>query len=520
MNLLSDPLLRIETPTGIERVSLPTLLAALGSARIVSIPGLQRHQEDAFHVFLCYVGGAVLARAGRTDEIQTPAFWIEGLRELAHGEEDAWSLVVEDPTRPAFMQPPVPKVGDFNAFTPKAETPDALDLLPTARNHDVKSSRATSAEPEDWTYALISLQTMSGYFGQGNYGIVRMNSGFASRSVVGLIYDGGISMRWRRDTRRLLELRGDLLGGPWRYRSDGEVLTWHPPWDLKTSLALSCLDPFFVEVCRAVRLVAPSGRIMARGASTKAPRIAGKDANGVLGDPWTPINLTDKKKGQSALTVPATGFSPSLLRDLIFADGYRPADMQLPEPGHEDQPCRVVASVLVRGQGTTDGFHSASIPVPARTAHRLFRPGMDRDRLARLSKTALNDAGLMLNRVLRPALLSLLEAGPAQVDFGRREVGNWSQQAARAFSEAWSDGFFPWLWQSADTPDDHTARLGWLRKLREHAEMVLFEATDRYPGREARRYRARVQAEGLFRGALFKVFPDLKETRNVAEHNA
>jgi CRISPR system Cascade subunit CasA len=44
----------------------------------------------------------------------------------------------------------------------------------------------TVATPEHWFYALLTLQTMQGFLGAGNYGISRMNGGFASRPSVGL----------------------------------------------------------------------------------------------------------------------------------------------------------------------------------------------------------------------------------------------------------------------------------------------------------------------------------------------
>lgn len=228
-NLLTEPVFRVETLAGIDRLSLPGLLAALGQDRVDSLPGIQRHQEDALHIFLCYLAGAVLTREERDDPQQSESFWRDGIRRLTRAEggsdDSAWTLIVEDPMRPAFMQPPVPNAATFASFKPKATTPNDLDLLPTAKNHDVKSSRGTILADDDWAYALISLQTMSGFFGQGNYGIARMNGGFASRPVAELVYDARWGGRWKYDTRRLLRLRSELLAGPWNYRVDGRVLT-------------------------------------------------------------------------------------------------------------------------------------------------------------------------------------------------------------------------------------------------------------------------------------------------------
>jgi CRISPR system Cascade subunit CasA len=519
MNLLTEPIFRVETPGGISGKSLPALLEALGQDSVLSLPGLQRHQEDAFHIFLCYLAGAVLVREGREEPCQDETFWREGIRLLTRasvGEDDcAWTLVVDDPTKPAFMQGPVPTKADFSSFRPKALTPDELDVLPTAKNHDVKISRVGQPTNEDWAYALISLQTMSGFFGQGNYGIARMNGGFGSRLLVTVGYRSNTVERWSRDTRRLLALRPQLLSGPWGYSAEGRVLTWLLPWDFKSSLDLSSLDPFFIEIARAVRLVDQNGHITTLGAPTKVARLAAKDANGMLGDPWTPINC----KKEAALTVPASGFTPELLRDLIFEDGFQLSAMQRPDAGHEGGSCQFQASVLVRGQGTTDGFHATAVRIPAKMSGRVFGGGPERDRLGKISKTALTDAGDIQKKVLKPAVLSLLQAGPDKMDWDKREVSAWWKETATYYGETWGNQFFRWLWSVEEEESEEAARNRWLTILQNVAEHAFENAIARYPAREGRRYRARVRAECIFHGSLYKVFPNLQKKNNHDDTN-
>jgi len=214
-NLLTDPLFSVRVRSGSVQLDLPGLLEALGRKEVESLPALQRHQEDAFHVFLCSLAASVLLRLGAADPTQVAGFWREGIRALTEAEgcadDGAWTLVVEDWSRPAFMQSPAP---DARAYSPKALTPDVLDLLPTAKNHDLKSSRLAAFEPEDWVFALISLQTMSGVFGSGNYGVASMNGGYGSRAVAGLTTALGPGGRFLEDVRRLLPHHGQLLGGP------------------------------------------------------------------------------------------------------------------------------------------------------------------------------------------------------------------------------------------------------------------------------------------------------------------
>ena len=642
MNLLTDPVFRVETPDGQERLSLPQLLEALGLDRVESLPGLQRHQEDAFHIFLCYLAGAVLARESQTDPRQSSGFWLEGIRHLteAHippvpklplgnvepkisarsqapawergtedsgladehkaelaiggsqagawepakklplgivepanydsarsqapawerGTEDsgladehkaelaiggsqagawepaksgtleppnydcAWTLVVDDVTQPAFMQAPVPKKADFSAFhptKPKAKSADQMDLLVISRNHDVKFTRISNKDVESWVYALVSLQTMTCYLGVGQYGIARSSGGTGCRPRVGLEFSLRIGVQWTREVRILLGYRHKILFGPWKYSDTGIVLTWVPFWNLSTSISIESLDPFFIEISRAIRLVRYENKIYALSANS-GPMVLAKSIreslNGRLGDPWIPINITK----ESALNVLAEGFTPKRLRELIFLKNgeesiYEPSFMQ--ESYSEDSgSCYFYASALARRgkNSNTEGFHVGHVYIPSKTRPRLFRSGPERDRLARLSEDAIFDAGQMQNRVLKVALFSFLEGGQNidKIDWEKREVKEWWKTTEKQFSEEWSSNYFPWLWTMAEQEDADAARLEWLKALRDKAKTVLDDAIARYPARSGRRYRSRVKAEGMFAGCLYKKFPELKETRH------
>ncbi len=514
MNLLTEPIFRIATRQGPQSLNLPALLTALGRDEVESLPGLQRHQADPFHIFLCYLAAAVLDRQGATDSHQSEAFWRVGIRQLTGRDDDAaWTLVVEDVTQPAFMQPAFPSEADATALKPNASTPDELDILPTAKNHDIKTARALKSLTDEWCYALVSLQTMSGFFGRGNYGIARMNGGFGSRPCVELQQAQGAGKRWQRGVQKLRALRPELLKSPWPYQADGLVLLWQLPWDGDSSFSLEALDPFFIEIARIVRLTEREGQLTALSKPSNASRIQAKEQLGVLGDPWMPVN--DGKKSLTALTVSAAGLTPELLQRLIFKEGIQPAAMQHPTPDEIGAALWFYVSVLIRGQGTTDGFHAIRLPIPAKASSALFGGGQPQERLGKLSKEGLNDAKTVQNKVLKVALFSLLEAGPEKVNFDKREVSAWVDQAVRNFSQAWSHDYFNWLWCTLDHPDENQARLEWLAALKQKAEQVLEEAITRLPERQGRRYRAQVKARGLFFGSLYKQFPELKEQQDA-----
>jgi len=511
-NLLLDDVFGIQLPSGERRsLSLPALLQALGRGEVESFTGIQRHQADAFHIFLCYLAGAVLDREGKSDPVQDEAFWLAGLRRLTgRDDDDAWMLVVDDPTQPAFMQPPVPSAEVFSTYKPKAATPDELDVLQTAKNHDLKVARQTGATAEAWALALISIQTMSGFLGQGNYGICRMNGGFASRPCVASYTDLQPARRWQEDLARLTARLETLLKPPWPFRRDGLTLLWLLTWDGATGLGLDTLHPFFIEVCRLARLVSAGENLIAIGKPSRTARITtSKETAGNVGDSWIPLRRQD----QAAFTASGRGFHPALLRDLIITqESYQPAAMQTLHPGAG--PAWFHASVLVRGQGTTDGYHESRIYIAPTAKKLLLKNGEARDRLGKLSDWALTRARDVRGKALRPALFALVEGGPDQwPDTNRREAGHWVDSWLARYDQHWANGYFPWLWRTIDQTDK-TARAEWLGELQALAMGVLEDALQTAPQRTGRRYRGKVRATGLFRGAFRRHFD--KEMNDVA----
>lgn len=510
MNLLTDPVFRVRTAEGTNGASLPELLALLGEDRVESLPGLQRHQEDAFHIFCCYLAGGVLARQGGTAPQQSATFWLKGIRALTRHEgcedDSAWILVVDDPTKPAFMQPPV---SDRTAFEQhyklKATTPDALDVLITAKNHDVKAKRAEHAEHDAWFYALISLNGTVGYSGRTNYGVARMNSGSGSRPRIGWLPALRTGSQFIRDVSVLMSDRDRLLQLSHSYDSNGKVLLWIPPWDGKRGHALKSLDPFFIEVARRIRLHSGEGGVKAFAAGSAVGFIAADEQKGNLGDPWIPI--TQKTNG--ALTVPESGLTPELLRNLIFGEGYTPAAMQRVDDSTASG--WFSASVLVGGNCTTDGFHSAVLRVPEKPKLALFGGGPVRDRLAKLSKKGIDTAADIQYKALRPALFSLLEGGPDNLNEKNKHVKGWTEDAIKPFTLRWNPLYFDWLWSTVEIPNDDEALRPWFDELRRLAQDTLDRAAERAPQRHGRSYRAKTKAQGMFFGSLKKNFPQFME---------
>lgn len=491
-SLLDEPVLNVEDERGERtRLTLPGFLARLSRPEWTELTAIQAHQQHAWHAFTVQLAAISLARAGGTCELpQEEKGWRDLLLNAANGDgagEEAFTLVVSDLSKPAFMQPPVPE-GNLQALKNDHTRPSSeLDVLITSKNHDLKMGRLAEPTVEHWIFALVMLQTMQGFLGAGNYGIARMNGGFASRPCIAYAPDQTAPSRFARDIRLLLEARGALLERGFA-RKGALGLVWCAPWDGTTSLQVASLDPFFLEICRRVRLSATADGIVAHRGSSKVARVDGGQLNGNTGDAWTPVARKDGK----ALTMSESGFTYERVQDLMFGD-WAPA-----AAGDADKAadCYWVGQVLVRGQGKTGGYHERWIPVPDKARGFLSRP----DARATLGKRAqewVTFARIARLNILKPALLNLLQGGPEKLKFDDDRADPFLAHLNQAIDAV----FFPMLFERAGG-DPAAANLAFSQKLIELAKQELERATTSVPMSSARRYRAIAYAFRSFWGAV------------------
>lgn len=499
-NMLAEPLLTAIVGGGPRKGwTLPDALAELSAGVDLSWSALRPHQEHAWHAFLVQLAAIALDRAGKTDLPRDEGAWRQLLLGLTGGAIEPWCLMVEDVAQPAFFQPPIPE-GSLVALTKTKETPDQLDVLITAKNHDLKQTRLVRARPEHWVFALATLQTMEGWGGATNYGIARMNSLYGNRPCVAAAPSLANGARFRRDVGAWLECRSELIETHGYTAAGGAALLWCLPWDGKSALSLQECDPFFIECCRRVRLVVEGGVLHARNQGTEQSRVSAKNAKGKTGDIWTPV---DRGEGK-ALTVGPNGFSYSLLQAVLFSEDYaRGAALELrPEDGPEPL---VIARTLVRGSGKTAGFRQRLLPLPQK-ARRLFATAEGKSRLGTLAKRRVETAARATDMVLSPALRALLRAGGS--------TGGEIFRFLRRFDEEVDAIFFPRLWQALDQPAEEAEAL-WAQELIELGRQVLEDAIRSSPLPSVRRYKAIAQAEGLFSGLVRKHFPEAMPTTPI-----
>ncbi|MFI5394775.1 MAG: type I-E CRISPR-associated protein Cse1/CasA [Candidatus Binatia bacterium] len=487
-NLLTEPVFSVQWPEGKEaRITLPEVLAHLGNGAPIEFAALQAHQMHAWHAFLVQLAAIALHHAGEGTTTRNAESWRGLLRTLTEDRDEPWCLVVDDLSQPAFMQPPVPEgsLAKWNAIA----CPDEMDLLVTAKNHDLKTQRIGSARPEHWAYALISLQTMEGFGGSKNYGIARMNGGYGNRPCIAVSSDARWATRFVRDVQLLLAERSAILSRYGYQPIGGHALLWLVSWDGESSLHLTRCDPFFVEVCRRVRLVPDGTAVVARTTGSAAQRLTAKDRKGDLGDLWTPIRRTDGA---------AFGYkdvSYETMQEVLFGSDWTPSPASQPQPEDGDAPL-LIAQVLGRGQGRTEGLHERLIPVPPK-ARRLFGTPDGRERLGKLSKQRVELVATVRAKVLFPALKQLTET---------------PSPFTRALDEHVDTIFFERLFDDVDREPGEASR-DFTRRVLHIAREILCEAIESVPLPAVRRYRAISAAEGIFEGTARKRFPDVHNVK-------
>ena len=506
-NLLTEPLLNIMIGGGdFASVALPELMARMVGGQPVELTDLQPHQAHAWHAFTVQLAAIGAYHAGQQiTAMDDPARWMEVLRALTGGRDEPWCLVVPDLSRPAFMQPQV-ETGSIATWNKANVTaaPDEIDVLETAKNHDVKVQRVAFPAPAHWLFALVALQTMQGYSGKENYGIARMNGGVSNRPAFAAARDLGSSTRFVRDVQIMLEQRSKLIERHGYDRESGLALLWLQPWHGNDQISIAELDPFFIEICRRIRLFNENGRTMARWTTSKVSRIASKDQKGDLGDPWVPVRIEDG----AALT--ARDLNYEKLQEVIFGPDYKHSAASEIRPADGDVPI-LCCQLLARDQGKTAGFHERFILVPKKA--KLWLSTADsRHRLGALSRQRVEAVKEVVGKLLRPSLCVLIQADPIKLDFRDLHAEPFIQSFDREVDRV----FFGALFDEIDSPDP---RRLWLERLLAIARSTLNRAKQSAPIPSVRRFRAYAAADRIFFGAARNLRNEAGYALEVKEEN-
>ena len=504
-NLLTDTLIRYRQSGGANReASLSDVYAALMADKVEAFPALRPHQRHAWHAFLVQLGAMAMHRNGLDTPPSDADEWRSIIRALTPGwpEDEPWQLVVEDITRPAFMQPPAGSEERWKDFKNAVSMPDALDMLVTSKNHDLKSEVAEQGGLDDWIFALITLQTMEGYGGRYNYGISRMPSGYGNRPAFSLTPSTRPGGHVKHDLNAVLRNR-QLMLDYYPMSDSGIALLWTIPWDGKKaeSKLLTEMDPYYIEVCRRVKLVSQCGNITAVRANSDARRIV--DAKGLTGDPWAPVSNNSNPRGTPPAFLGPRKFGYERVVDALFSPDWKHPLLLTLEASLRgtDSDMQLVARGMVRGEGGTAGYHERIIPLRHRTLQIFGRPGgvktledISRERIKRI-------AGVQ--RILRHAVSVFAAGGQTEgiADEHRARANPW----ANKLTDLMDADFFEELQDEVGIDDSprENVRKEWLRRLVGSAEEILRDAMQSLPCPAIRRPRAEAQAVNVFRGRIY-----------------
>jgi CRISPR system Cascade subunit CasA len=491
-------------------LSLPQVLARLSAGADLAFTALRPHQRAPWHAFLVQLAYLALEGDEHPEPPLTPAAWAERLRALtpSHADDGPWCLVNTNWQQPAFLQPPC-SAARMSDFKRTADAAQDIDVLVTARHHDEKTGKLPlQANTLDaLVYALVLLQGWSAFLGAGNYNTMRMNGGFSSRPQFRLAYARGSGPEFLRDLTVLRDAQGDLADQfaqqhPQADLSELHGLLWLPPWD-EGSLPLSTVHPLCLEVCRRVRLVRESGRLLLRRASSNAMRVAAKDRRGDVMDPWVPIVAGDEPK---ALTAQPHSLGYRSLQSLLF-DTSKVRKPLLANPSEVErranQPGTWIAQVLVSGDGGTDGLLRRELPLPAQVLTQLTSAPAA---LARRSQQFVNLAGQASGKVLRSALLQFVD-GSDDVDWKNRDFTRAVEPWVVRYEQNIDEAFFVELFKTIEQGlEDTLAEQQWVAWLAQAARTLLVAAAQSLPSRDGSRQFARARADRFLRLSLRKQF--------------
>lgn len=509
-NLLTQPLIQT-VPNG--RLTLPGLLAALARDAVDSVSALRPHQGPSWHMLLVQLAALALRRSGKNDIFKSEEAWTSVLRNMTPGfaADEPWQLVVDDWKKPAFLQPPVP---DGVTLGNPVATPDALDLLITSKNHDIKQNVARQAKPEDWLFALVSLQTGEGYGGAGNQGIARMNGGSSSRPMLtlapfptgtGKTMTPRLGARFRRDVIVLLETYESEVKRYDFYSENGIGLTWLAPWLEGVQLQLNDIDLWFIEVCRRVRLTMAGGVLSGWKGTSNATRINAKNMKGALGDPFAPVHKTENK----SFTLAGRDFDYQTLIELLLSGKWEMPLLARPAScDGEGETMALVAEALARGNSKTEGFKSRILPIAGKVSRAL---GAKRNELHELAKSQAQTIA-----VFDKAIGGSLALAAARGDRGtlKKDHYAYAREAQTHFDRAVDGVFFEFLWERLEAQDKGpealaAERLRWARTLYDFARIAFKAALPAIPCAGIFRPRAEARARRAFYGIIRHQYPEL-----------
>jgi len=136
----------------------------------------------------------------------------------------------------------------------------------------------------------------------------------------------------------------------------------------------------------------------------------------------------------------------------------------------------------------------------------------ERERLATIAKSMVEGVRTLRGgKIIRTALLALVQGGPETVKFGDKTATAWVDKFLADADDEVDRAFFDHLFARAE--DEEAGRRGWLLFLRGLAAATFERAVEALPVPGPRRLRAIAVAERIPWGGFYKAFPELAPKR-------
>ena len=520
LNILTKSIIRYKRDDGaMITASLPQVYAALMNDEAAIFPALRPHQRHAWHAFLVQLGAMAMHKANLTEPPADADEWRRIIRVLTldFPDDEPWQLVVDDITKPAFMQPPASSEDRRADYKSAVATPDELDMLVTSKNHDLKAAvSGAQGDTDDWLFALITLQTMEGYSGSRNYGISRMPSGYGNRPAFSITPSISLRVHVKRDIMALLEHRQTIVDD-YEYPSDGGIkLLWTVPWDgaKSESILINWMDPLYIEICRRIRLRWKDGKMSAIRANSASRRIV--DSKGLTGDPWAPVGSSPNQRGTPPAFLGPRKFGYERVVDGLFSPDWKQpyllASIQFDKnylDENDSENMQLVARGIIRGEGGTSGYHERIIPMRHPMAQNAMLGRPQAKQLEDMARERIEEIGKVKD-ILRHAVATFAAQGESNDIKNDIKTEHWKLARHRTdkLDEIVDTTFFNDLQDEfeADESERVDIRKRWLMNgndgVVDHARGILRQAEDSLPCPAVQCYRARVRADSVFEGKI------------------
>jgi len=526
-NFLLDQLIPVISRDGVNKyVSIPELLSGLGSNSIKEISDVKAFQRPAVHQFFVQLSVLALEKAGKKNIEFLPEEWKAMILDLA--PVHAFDIYSDDPTKAAFLQPPIdPKayVSARKATDKHKLCADELTVLIQTKNHSYKYSVSPNGSAWEWACSLIEVQTMSGYEGSGLYGSVRLNGAYGTRFLAGLYGDMDASSMWRRDVsvilKNLPKIREKYVF--FSSCSAAKSLLWIEPWLTDgQQMEFSDLHPMFIDVSRRLRLFVNDNGYRALYTTSKTKRIndllGGQkedDRKGNVGDPWLPVRKN--KDGYSAVTYKTLGLRNTaaiVLGTTSLDTVTKPLLMTAPLVG-EQTPFFYIAG-LIGGQGKTAGFHEITLPTSSEYVS-LEMSAAAYEKIAANADEMLKDVDVA-TKALRLAIFVAAQNGPDEINFDDKRAAGIGRSAQDQFNASIFHKFFDFAWKYGAVVDRKTGDVNFelvdevTNQWRKYLTDLTRETWKRYAseacGRNSSSYKAEVAGDRTLNINLASIKPE------------